>query len=78
MITLKHYIEVIKRKWMQLAHFLGVWNTRIVLTFLYFTIVGVYAIIMRLIIFIKPKARQAAWVPMNPLGDVMKHLERQF
>lgn len=52
MNILKKIWNVIKKGWMKFAHVVGVVNTTILLTILYFVIVGIYSIITRIISFI--------------------------
>lgn len=64
MRILKKIWEVLKKGWMKFAHILGVINTTILLSIMYFVVVGVYSIISRiinLVVWPFKKAPQTYW-----------------
>jgi hypothetical protein len=51
-------LDVPERLWMRMAHFLGYWNTRILLTLVYFLIVSPMGLIARLLGWDKLRLRR--------------------
>ncbi len=64
--------------WMRFAHALGWVNSKIILTVVYFVILGLYAIPYRLRALRTHSKKSPAWVPKEPIADPEKSIRRQF
>ena len=72
-------LRVLYRYWMKFAHVLGWVNGRILLTLLYFLVVGPYAIV-RMIgrIFRSRKSPESYWIKKEPVDASLESLRRIF
>ena len=74
--------RTLKGWWMAFAHALGWFNTRLILTIFYIVIVGIPAIILKIIRkdLLQRKYTTAAsyWVPKEPVKHTLETAKNQF
>jgi hypothetical protein len=64
--------------WKKFAHALGWVNTRIILTLVFTLIIGLYAIVFKIIALLKRKPTVIAWSDKKIPTRSLSSLERQF
>ena len=64
---------------MKFAHVLGVINGTIILTVLFFTMVGIYALIRKVLGLFRPKQKdESFWVKRRLRPPTIEEMKRQF
>ena len=79
---MKRFFKAIWRGWKWFAHKLGVFNTKVLLTIMYFIIIGIFSIIFRIIgrdlLDRKFKKEDSLWRAHDDLEPDLENAKRQF
>lgn len=71
--------EKVKAGWMKFARKIGEFNSKVVLGLLFILVIGVYAILKRLIsFFIRKKNDQSYWIEKSWEQPTLETFKRQF
>ena len=76
---MKKAFTALYRYWMKFAHVLGAVNGFIILTFLFYTIVGAYALVRKVIVLVRQMPNEESfWQPKKVRPATLEELRRQF
>jgi hypothetical protein len=74
--------RTLKSWWMAFAHALGWFNTRLILTLFYLVIIGIPALVLKLIrkdlLHRKYTSASTYWVPKEPVKHTLEQAKNQF
>ena len=76
---MKAFFRPLYDAWMRFAHVLGWINSRIILTVLYFTIIGLYAIVRKIFgLFKSHKPVDSYWIEKEQVSLTLEDLRQIF
>lgn len=79
---MKRFFKAIWAGWKKFAHKLGVFNTFVILTIMYFIVISIASIVIRLfkpdLLDKKWKTDEPLWKPRPPSNPALEEARRQF
>lgn len=69
MKSIKKSLSFLKKQWLKFAKAVGWFNTRLILSVVYFVFVGVYALITKLFKFFSRAKKETFWIKVDAVTD---------
>lgn len=79
-LNIKMFLDSLRDRWKRIAHAIGVFQTRLVLTIFYYTLLLPFALLVRLFLdplALRPGGRKTNWQPRKTPSYALDDLRKQ-